>query len=329
MALFSQGRWQGLWEGRGKAWAQEEDREILSLQEVWAQDTLMNFYRRIYRLDADIFLDEDLQGIPVTPFEFDSSQTGRMLLDDFFVKLLVMRNPDYAESLREWYAKPDFWTEALASNRKDFVRILHFGDSQIENDRITSTLRRFFQDDFGGRGPGLLPLFASYHALQPTVSGAWHTVKAEKNSRRGNYGIYGANLTCPPLQTLVRSKKKVSGTLEYKFSDSFDAPFADVLVHADLPASALRLTEDGKPVHAVDMLETFGQKRLTYPLSLGIRKLDLEMELRKNHTLYAIAANDTVGVSVDNIAVRGGAGTVFTPNNRRFLTDQYMLLNTG
>ncbi|MDE7338004.1 MAG: hypothetical protein K2M92_01825, partial [Bacteroidales bacterium] len=139
VALFSQGRWQGLWQGRGKMWAQEEDREILSLQEVWAQDTLMNFYRRIYRLDADVFLDEELPGIPVTPFEFDSSRTGRMLLDDFFVKLLVMRNPDYAESLRQWYAKPDFWTETLASNRKDFVRILHFGDSQIENDRITST----------------------------------------------------------------------------------------------------------------------------------------------------------------------------------------------
>lgn len=329
VVLLPQGRWQGLWQGRAKAWAQEEDREILSLQEVWAQDTLMNFYRLIYRLDADIFQDEELQGIPVTPFEFDSSQTGRMLLDDFFVKLLVMRNPDYAESLRQWYSKPDFWTEALAHNRKDFVRILHFGDSQIENDRITSTLRRFFQTDFGGKGPGLLPLFASYHALQPTVSGAWHTVKAEKNSRRGNYGIYDANLTCPPLQSLVRSKKKVAGTLEYRFPENFNAPFLDVLVHEDLSASALRITEDGKPVAAEALLETFGQKRLTYPLWPGIRKLKLEVELRKNHTLYALAANDTVGVSVDNIAVRGGAGTVFTPNNRRFLVDQYMLLNTG
>ena len=90
VVLLPQGRWQGLWQGRGKMWVQEEDREILSLQEVWAQDTLMNFYRRIYRLDADIFLDEELQGIPVTPFEFDSSQTGRTLLDDFFVKLLPL-----------------------------------------------------------------------------------------------------------------------------------------------------------------------------------------------------------------------------------------------
>ena len=161
------------------------------------------------------------------------------------------------------------------------------------------------------------------------MSGAWHTVKAEKNSRRGNYGIYDAHLTCPPLQTLVRSKKKVAGTLEYRFPEDFDAPFVDVLVHSDLPASSLRLSVDGKTVHAEGQLETFGQKRLTFPLPFGTRRLDLEVELRKNHTLYALAANDTVGVSVDNIAVRGGAGTVFTPNNRRFLADQYMLLNTG
>lgn len=326
--VFPQGIGHGLLQGRERVWAQE-DSETLSLQEVWAQDTLMNFYRRIYRLDTDIFLDEELQGISVTPFEFDSSQASRTLLDGFFVKLLVMRNPDYAESLRQWYAVPDFRTEALAESRPDFVRILHFGDSQIENDRITSTLRHFFQGDFGGRGPGLLPLFASYHTLQPAVSGAWHTVKAEKNSRRGNYGVYDAHLTCPPLQTLVRSKKTVTGFLEYKFPENFNAPFVDVLVHADLPSSALRLAEDGQQVAVGDFLETFGQKRLTYPLRPGTRRLTLDMELRKNHTLYALAANDTVGVSVDNIAVRGGAGTVFTPNNRRFLTDQFILLNTG
>ena len=43
--------------------------------------------------------------------------------------------------------------------RKSLIRILHYGDSQIEGDRITRNLRNRFQKRFGGSGPGLLPCF--------------------------------------------------------------------------------------------------------------------------------------------------------------------------
>ena len=34
---------------------------------------------------------------------------------------------------------------------------MHYGDSQIECDRITSLLRQRFQEEFGGMGVGLVP----------------------------------------------------------------------------------------------------------------------------------------------------------------------------
>ena len=37
---------------------------------------------------------------------------------------------------------------------KTLVRVLHYGDSQIEGDRITGYLRNRFQKKFGGSGPG-------------------------------------------------------------------------------------------------------------------------------------------------------------------------------
>jgi hypothetical protein len=43
-----------------------------------------------------------------------------------------------------------------AKNKK--VRIMHYGDSQIEADRITSYLRNELQKKFGGYGTGLFPI---------------------------------------------------------------------------------------------------------------------------------------------------------------------------
>jgi len=39
------------------------------------------------------------------------------------------------------------------------LRVLHFGDSQIEGDRMTSLLREYFQKRFGGEGPSIQPVF--------------------------------------------------------------------------------------------------------------------------------------------------------------------------
>ena len=64
--------------------------------------------------------------------------------------------------------KPDMITNLLDKVRlessKKVVRILHYGDSQLEGDRITNYLRNRLQKKFGGYGPGiLLP-------LEPTAS---------------------------------------------------------------------------------------------------------------------------------------------------------------
>jgi biopolymer transport protein ExbD len=46
----------------------------------------------------------------------------------------------------------------LDNAKKKKVRIMHYGDSQIEADRITSYLRNELQKKFGGYGVGLFPI---------------------------------------------------------------------------------------------------------------------------------------------------------------------------
>ena len=55
------------------------------------------------------------------------------------------------------------------------ARILHFGDSQIEGDRITGDLRDALQRVYGGEGPGMQPLvpFVPMAAVAHTAEGTW------------------------------------------------------------------------------------------------------------------------------------------------------------
>ena len=56
---------------------------------------------------------------------------------------------------------------ALDSASTQPVRVVHYGDSQIEEDRITNVLRERWQKQYGGGGVGLLPL----HQTIPTRTG--------------------------------------------------------------------------------------------------------------------------------------------------------------
>ena len=49
--------------------------------------------------------------------------------------------------------------------KKEKISILHYGDSQIEGDRMTSYIRQKIQNQFGGYGPGLIPATNVYNTF--------------------------------------------------------------------------------------------------------------------------------------------------------------------
>ena len=69
-----------------------------------------------------------------------------------------------------------FLQHKLANANEKPVHILYYGDSQLEGDRITFTLRKAFQERYGGSGIGLIPLKHTYnstHGFNLTVSPNW------------------------------------------------------------------------------------------------------------------------------------------------------------
>lgn len=318
---------------RQQAEKEKEEKEaqaVTSLIQRWEQDSMMLFYKRIYRLDADIFEDAELRDVPVFPFEYDSAGAGKYLLQDFFAKLLALRNPLNAEQIADWYEKPDFWNEDLAPRRTRFVRVLHYGGSLIENDYVSGTLRRLMQEDFGGAGVGLLPLFqTNANFITVKKSGKWHISQPNKKMPRGNFGVYGAALMPPPVNALGQ-RTQDKGFIHIDIPEKLrpQALFLEGIFHDEVSEKQLQITA-GKQKAAAQVVEVPGQQHRTYALPAGVKEAELSLTLSKNACLYALALNDTTGICVDNMSVKGYDGAVFSPNNRRFLINQLTLLNTG
>ena len=93
-------------------------------------------------------------------------------------------NTDTRAYLAAFYA-------ALDSASSMPVRVVHYGDSQTEEDRITNVLRERWQKQYGGGGPGLLPL----HQTVPTRTiRQWISINGVVQTAQGGpkrYIVYG------------------------------------------------------------------------------------------------------------------------------------------
>ncbi len=87
---------------------------------------------------------------------------------------------------------------ALENGDNQLFRILHYGDSQLEGDRISDYLRNKLQLRFGGSGPGIiLPIDVSRSrvSIRQSESSDWrkYAIYGKRRQPQGIYGIGGAS----------------------------------------------------------------------------------------------------------------------------------------
>lgn len=98
---------------------------------------------------------------------------------------------------------PDNTRRALANffeslfktaNEGELIRIVHYGDSQLEGDRISDYLRNKFQLRFGGMGPGIvqpIDISRSRISIRQSESKDWSKFAIFGNTKRHDRGLYG------------------------------------------------------------------------------------------------------------------------------------------
>ncbi len=148
---------------------------------------------KVGEFELGFYQPQDLLGPLWTPSEAVLEDTVAWAVDSLDLDTLpaevvevVKEMPvlDTTLQMGQWDALAPFF-EALGSlerGERNTVRIIHYGDSQLEGDRITMQLRNSLQKNYGGRGFG-------YVALEPLVEPAsLDFVNAEGFVRKTAFG---------------------------------------------------------------------------------------------------------------------------------------------
>lgn len=218
------------------------------------------------------------------------------------------------------------------------IRILHYGDSQIEDDRITSLLRNKLQLKFGGSGAGLVPASQLYpygFSMRQDNSDNWYRYTgfakidtAIKHRRYGalasfcSYIPHGLSQDTDTAEAWIRfslspyayHNTKMFSQCRVFYSHNKE-PFLnelyldDRLLDADFFPSATRL----KIIH--------------WKFDSPSKDLLLRFRGRSSPEIYGIALDGTRGIAVDNIPLRGCSGLFFTLFDEQLLADMYKELN--
>lgn len=214
-----------------------------------------------------------------------------------------------------------------ARKNKQIVRILHYGDSQIEMDRLSANLRTFFQSEFGGGGPGLLPAVQTIPsaAVSQYADGNFTLYTSYGDGKRAN-GNYGLMARCYRLAGNGIFSARASTRRDV---DERVKHFSTVTLLYNNRESIFQATLTDR--HGTCRQDTAVADRgiHTCHWHLDSATSSLQIAMQGSADIYGIMLDDGYGVSVDNIPMRGSSGTQFTLIRDTLLRTCYRQINTG
>ena len=190
---------------------------------------------------------------------------------------------------------------SLAEASTRTVRVLHYGDSQIEEDRMSQQIREALQAHYGGSGVGLMPLaqtipsrtvkqqlYMSGHLVQPAQGPQRNLVYGPKRDQRedGMYGVMG--------QVAMMNDSLVDGSEQI-----------------------MTVCTPQNPTRPYTKWQIFADPTIDYTLSGDT------VYLTGRGAVYGLSQESDTGVIVDNIPMRGCLGLVFTKIDSTQLTTFY------
>ena len=212
--------------------------------------------------------------------------------------------------------------EALQQADRQQVRVVHYGDSQIEEDRISYMLRRNLQEAYGGGGVGLIPLHQTIPTrtleqrlrmdgvVQASGQGPERNIVYGPKSMRREDGLYGpmgqvAMLTGEQTIELQLRPRSTKHNSEHYFSQ-------------------IRLLADEGIGISV------GNDSLVHSGIVRVQDSTMECSIRVTGAgkVYGLSLEQPHGIVLDNIPMRGSSGAIFTQIDSTQLSDFYRETNT-
>ena len=207
------------------------------------------------------------------------------------------------------------------------IRVLHYGDSQIEMDRITSRLRSRLQAQFGGGGYGFITLESAEQSylMNITSTNLWDTrkIKNKNDKEKKDFGPFfssariGITESGEKKEGFITVTKNRLGRIVSRFSFCYrpTSPLLlqiecdDAILYADIIAPST------KPIIT------------SVSIPSTAKSVSIKMEANQSPLIFGLGFDSNRGVAVDNIPIRGSSGLEFTRENFSVLSSSYQMLN--
>lgn len=214
-----------------------------------------------------------------------------------------------------------------AKGNKEVVRVLHYGDSQIEMDRISGNLRTFFQSTFGGGGPGLVPVIQTIpsFAVSQYASGALTLYASYGDGARckGNYGLMAK------CYRLAGGATFGANASQHRETDSRVKKFSNItLLYNDHVGNFSATLKDRKGKYQETQQNGTAGIHTCHWL-MDTVSTSIQITMQGSADIYGIMLDDGYGVAVDNIPLRGSSGNQFTMITDTLLRSCYQQANVG
>jgi len=196
---------------------------------------------------------------------------------------------------------------ALKSGQTQKIRIAYFGDSMIESDLLTQTLRKLLQQYFGGQGVGFVPVTTVGYKIRQTVEhnigGNWDDSNLKNAKDKSRLFLSGHSFTTTGGWMEIKDKTII---------DSNGITEKSLLCGQASQPVSIRVNE--QPV-TIDPTGIFNRVVLATDKINSIRVAVSDPSL----PVYGISIEPVSGVVVDNFSFRGVRGDEYKDADTTFL----------
>ena len=218
--------------------------------------------------------------------------------------------------------------KALSSeiNASKAIHIFHYGDSQIEGDRISDFLRSKLQGQFGGGGQGFIsavPVTPSV-AQRQTWSDNWDRYAIftgkDKRAKHANFGVAASFCRFLPYKQLNDSSKINEAWLKVvtnKNGGSNLATYSKVKLYYGNAQykTAIEFYNNGT-LEESDSLNSGGSFNIKqFAVNGNPPSFEMKFKGKDSPDIYGMSLEQGGGVMVDNFGLRGSSGTFFNQMN--------------
>lgn len=208
-------------------------------------------------------------------------------------------------------------------------RIMHYGDSQIELDRISSVLRENLQTLFSGNGVGMIPAIQKIPtvSISQKTSGALtrYIIYGDSTTQRASHSRYGimGHFSALSGKCVISFKTTKHSYAQNKVKE---ISRISLLIGNNSENFTAKLQCDTFPCTSKTCNAKSGVSMLTWEFPCNIQKGTLSLE--GNADIYAILLDGRNGIALDNNPLRGCSGTIFTKIDKETMRQSFTLLNT-